>query len=55
MVQRITKQSPVGGARLRKPNGEIITELPDTPFDPNAEGETRTINPETGFFGTKVS
>ena len=55
MVQRITRQSPVGGAKLRKPNGEIITELPETPFDPNKEGETRKIDEKTGYFGKKVS
>ena len=55
MVQRISRQSPVGGAKLRKPNGEIIAELPKTPFDPNKEGETRKIDAKTGYFGKKVS
>ena len=40
MVKRITKSSPVGGAKLKKPDGSIYLELPETPYDATKEGET---------------
>ena len=55
MVKRITKSSPVGGAKLKKPDGSIYIELPETPFDATKEGETRKIDEKTGYFGKKVS
>ena len=41
MVKRITKTTPVGGAKLKRPDGSTYIELPKTPFDANKEGETR--------------
>ena len=41
MVTRITKQSPTGGAKLKRPDGSTYLELPKTPYDANKEGETR--------------
>ena len=55
MVKRITKTTPVGGAKLKKPDGSTYIELPETPFDANKEGETRKIDETTGYFGKKVS
>ena len=55
MVKRITKSSPVGGAKLKKPDGSIYLELPETPYDATKEGETRKIDEKTGYFGKKVS
>ena len=55
MVTRITKSSPVGGAKLQRPDGSTYIELPKTPFDANKEGETRKIDETTGYFGKKVS
>ena len=37
MVTRITKQSPTGGAKLKRPDGSTYIELPKTPFDANKE------------------
>ena len=55
MVKRITKTTPVGGAKLKRPDGSTYIELPKTPFDANKEGETRKIDETTGYFGKKVS
>ena len=55
MVKRITKTTPVGGAKLKRPAGSTYMELPKTPFDANKEGETRKIDETTGYFGKKVS
>ncbi len=55
MVTRITKTKPTGGAKLRRPNGDTYLELPDTPYDPSDEDETRTIDTKTGYFGKKIS
>jgi hypothetical protein len=47
----VTKANPkpVANARLRKPDGSTYVELPNVPFDASKEGETRTINAETGY------
>ena len=55
MVTRITKQSPTGGAKLKRPDGSTYIELPETPYDANKEGETRKIYEKTGYCGKKVS
>ena len=55
MVKRITKTTPVGGAKLKRPDGSTYIELPETPFDATKEGETRTIDEKPGYFGKKVS
>ena len=55
MVKRITKTTPVGGAKLKRPDGSPYIELPETPYDANKEGETRRIDETTGYFGKKVS
>jgi hypothetical protein len=48
--------TPQTGARLRKPDGTVITQLPeDAVFNPNAEGETRKVDETTGFFGKTVA
>ena len=33
MVKRITKTTPGGGAKLKRPDGSTYMELPKTPFD----------------------
>ena len=55
MVKRITKTTPVGGAKLKRPDGSTYIELPETPVDATKEGETRKIDEKTGYFGKKVS
>mgnify|MGYP005684968373 FL=1 len=55
MVKRITKTTPVGGAKLKRPDGSTYMELPETPFDATKEGETRKIDETTGYFGKKIS
>ena len=55
MVKRITKTTPVGGAKLKRPDGSTYIELPETPFDATKEGEPRKIDEKTGYFGKKVS
>ena len=55
MVKRITKTTPVVGAKLKRPDGSTYIELPETPFDATKEGETRKIDEKTGYFGKKVS
>ena len=55
MVKRISKTTPVGGAKLKRPDGSTYIELPETPFDATKEGETRKIDEKTGYFGKKVS
>ena len=55
MVKRITKTTPVGGAKLKRPDGSTFMELPKTPFDATNECETRKIDEKTGYFGKKVS
>jgi hypothetical protein len=58
-IQRITKSSaPTGGAKIKivsgpNANSDYIR-LPDTPYDPSAEGETRRVDETTGFFGKTV-
>ena len=61
-IKRTTKTSasPTGGATIRKVNGDVYVQLPETPFDPvveaaKPEAEQRKINQTTGYFGTKVT
>ena len=56
-VKQLTRTTgtPVGGARLRKPNGDIYLQLPETTYNPEVEGETRKINSNTGYWVKKVN
>ena len=63
MVQRITKVGtrPQAGAKIKivtgpkKDTNEIELNSDQTKvFDPNKDGETRKVNSETGYFGTKI-
>jgi len=55
-VRQIIKPvAPSSGAILRKPNGDIYLELPETPYVPHKEGETRKINDNTGYWVKKVN
>ena len=58
-IQRITKAAaPTGGAKIKIVSGpdknKDYIKLAETPFDPNAEGETRKVDATTGFFGKTV-
>ena len=47
--------TPQTGARLRKPDGTVVTQLPsDSVYDASAEGETRSIDNTTGYFGKTI-
>jgi len=48
--------SPQTGAKLKKPDGTVIVQLPaDGVYDATAEGETRKIDETTGYFGKTVA
>ena len=59
-IQRITKSSaPTGGAKIKivsgpNANSDYIR-LPETPYDPSAEGENRKVDTSTGYFGKTIA
>ena len=59
-IQRITKAAaPTGGAKIKIVSGpnkdQDYIKLPETPYDPSAEGETRKVDETTGFFGKTIA
>ena len=58
-VQRVTKSNtPTGGAKIKivsgPDKGKDYIKLPETPFDPSADGENRKVDATTGFFGKTI-
>jgi hypothetical protein len=61
MVERLThtEPNPIGGATLRTPDGSVILELAEVPFNPATElekdiEEQRMIDHDTGYFGKTI-
>jgi hypothetical protein len=59
MVERLSQPNPIGNATLRTPDGSILVELPEVPFNPIEEAEKdsneqRMIDQNTGYFGKTV-
>jgi hypothetical protein len=59
MVERLSQPNPIGNATLRTPEGSILVELPEVPFNPVDEvekdiTEQRMIDQDTGYFGKTV-
>lgn len=42
------------GAQIKKVDGSVYIKVASTVYNPNDEGENRTINQSTGYFGTKI-